>query len=103
MAKALDLGDAYSVGSILDEGWQIKQELDDSITNSEINEIYTQAKHYGAVGGKIVGAGGGGFLLLCIPQINAESFDRKFNYLRELKFSVEYGGVNIVYNDMLGN
>ncbi|WP_420422359.1 kinase [Simkania sp.] len=53
-------------GELLDEAWQLKKGLSDKISNSEIDEIYAKAKQAGATGGKILGAGGGGFMLLFV-------------------------------------
>lgn len=51
-------------GKLLDEAWQLKRKLSDKISNEFIDEVYQCAKHAGAIGGKILGAGGGGFMLL---------------------------------------
>ena len=63
-------------GELLNESWQIKKSLSKTITNNKINSIYEKAKHFGAYGGKLLGAGGGGFFLLCAPP-------EKHNLLRE--------------------
>jgi len=55
------------LGEVLDEGWHLKRGLSTGITSSAIDELYNQAKAAGAYGGKIAGAGGGGFLLLVHP------------------------------------
>jgi D-glycero-alpha-D-manno-heptose-7-phosphate kinase len=55
------------LGEVLDEGWRLKRGLSEGITSSAIDELYEQAKAAGAYGGKIAGAGGGGFLLLVHP------------------------------------
>ena len=52
------------IGSILNEYWLIKKKLSSKVTNKKINEIYNQAILAGASGGKIIGSGGGGFLLV---------------------------------------
>ncbi|CCB89548.1 galactokinase/mevalonate kinase protein [Simkania negevensis Z] len=54
-------------GELLDEAWQLKKGLSDKISNDSIDEIYSRAKQAGALGGKILGAGGGGFMLLFAP------------------------------------
>jgi len=99
MIQALEIADIDAIGLMLDEGWRLKQEYDNSVSTSEITDIYTKAKACGAIGGKIVGAGGGGFLLLCVPEKNSELFNSNFKGFRELYFSLETKGVEIVYND----
>jgi len=51
-------------GDLLHQAWLIKRRLSDKVTTSEIDEIYERARKAGALGGKLLGAGGGGFLLL---------------------------------------
>ncbi|WP_276271753.1 hypothetical protein [Haloarcula litorea] len=64
MADALDDGDLDRFGDLLHEGWVVKKELSDKITNPVVDEMYATAREHGAAGGKILGAGGGGHLLL---------------------------------------
>lgn len=68
MKDALLRGDIDSMGSILDFGWQYKKQMADSITNAHIDSIYDAAKRAGATGGKISGAGGGGYMFFYCPQ-----------------------------------
>jgi len=62
--RCLESGDLDAVGQLLDEGWRQKRRLAAGITNPRIDEVYQMALQHGALGGKITGAGGGGFLLL---------------------------------------
>lgn len=64
MQQALNRADLTEFGELLHRGWEVKQQLSDRITNPRINEIYSTARENGALGGKILGAGGGGHLLL---------------------------------------
>lgn len=64
MIAAIENGDLHAVGSLLDVSWKQKQRLAPGISNASINTWYQAAKEAGALGGKITGAGGGGFLLL---------------------------------------
>jgi D-glycero-alpha-D-manno-heptose-7-phosphate kinase len=68
MKEALLQADLNKLGQIMDESWQNKKKLSAHITNSKINAIYDAAKVAGAVGGKISGAGGGGFMMFCCPE-----------------------------------
>jgi D-glycero-alpha-D-manno-heptose-7-phosphate kinase len=57
-------------GKLLDESWKYKRSLSDQVSTPEIDQIYEQAKSAGAIGGKILGAGGGGFMLLFVLPKN---------------------------------
>ncbi len=63
----LDNGHIDALGEILDEGWRLKREVHPGISNSAIDDWYAAAKNAGAVGGKLLGAGGGGFLTFFAP------------------------------------
>jgi len=67
MKEALLMGELDKIGEILDFGWQFKKNMADGITNPFIDEIYDTAIHNGASGGKISGAGGGGFMFFYCP------------------------------------
>ena len=60
-------------GELLDKGWKIKRELTDKISSDEIDNYYQKAKDSGAIGGKLLGAGGGGFLLLYVETKHHQS------------------------------
>lgn len=66
-AEALSMGDLDLLGDLLHEGWTIKRALADGITNAAIDDAYAKARGLGATGGKLLGAGGGGYLLLYAP------------------------------------
>lgn len=63
-------------GDLLDQAWQLKKNLASAITNTQIDELYDVAKAHGAIGGKILGAGGGGHLLLFVPFTRRERVGR---------------------------
>lgn len=92
-------GDLDDFGRLLDYTWQCKRTLSDSITNEYIDSIYCKAMKNGALGGKILGAGGGGFMLLYAKK---EDHDKIKNSLEDLKFvpfSFENSGTKILYED----
>jgi D-glycero-alpha-D-manno-heptose-7-phosphate kinase len=62
MKRALLLGDVPAFGGLLDEGWQAKKRMAEGITNPRIDDVYAAAREAGALGGKVSGAGGGGFM-----------------------------------------
>lgn len=68
MKEAVLKGDLNIIGEILDFGWQYKKQLADAVSNPVINEIYDEALNAGATGGKISGAGGGGFMFFYCPE-----------------------------------
>lgn len=89
-----------NIGKLLDEGWKLKKNLSaKNISNSRIDKMYSMAKKNGATGGKICGAGGGGFLLLYIDK-------KKQNYLKKtlknypfFDFKFDLTGSRITYYD----
>jgi hypothetical protein len=96
MKSALESNDISSFGKILDEGWQLKKELASGIANPAIDEAYDIAMKNGALGGKLLGAGGGGFLLFyCEEEKQAQL--KKAIGLKELDFSFERDGTSVIY------
>ena len=87
-----------AIGEFLHEGWMLKQQLASRISNSEINNIYDTAKSAGAIGGKITGAGGGGFFLLYCPHEKQESVRSALVGLQELSFLLEHDGSKVIFN-----
>jgi len=67
IAKALERVDLAEIGRLMDENWQLKKRLSDGISNPAIDRAYALAREHGALGGKLMGAGGGGFLFLLAP------------------------------------
>jgi D-glycero-alpha-D-manno-heptose-7-phosphate kinase len=88
--------DIPRMGSILDEGWQLKAQLASSITNSAIDERYAAALNAGALGGKLCGAGGGGFLLFIVPPDRQPSVRRALQDLTEMVALPEVHGSRVV-------
>ena len=64
------------LGELLHESWRLKRELADSVSNSQIDEIYDAARDAGAVGGKLLGAGGGGFMVFLRGRSGARTDPR---------------------------
>lgn len=96
MKCSLESNDLENFGNILHESWMKKRELAGSISNPKIDELYQCAMENGATGGKLLGAGGGGFLLFYCPK---QKQDRLKNQLRLKPFEVqfEHDGSSIVY------
>ena len=87
------------LGNILHEGWKLKQSISQKISTLEINDIYNSGLKAGATGGKLLGAGAGGFVLFYVPQENTDLFNSKFNSLKEYPFELDYSGTQIIYNN----
>jgi D-glycero-alpha-D-manno-heptose-7-phosphate kinase len=85
-------------GSLLDEGWQLKKQLASRISNPTIDELYDCARQAGALGGKITGAGAGGFLLLYCPPPRQDQVRHALSGLTELPFALERDGSKVVFN-----
>lgn len=97
LRAALNRDDLDAFGEILHEGWTLKRNLATSISNSRIDEWYALARRYGATGGKILGAGGGGFLLLYAPVERHEDIIAALPELRRMPFHFEPQGSKIIY------
>ena len=95
--RALEHSDIEETGRLLDEGWQFKKKLSNGITNKTIDDLYNRAKNAGAYGGKITGAGGGGFLLLLVDPDKKKDVRKELNHLVEQNIKVEAYGSRIVY------
>lgn len=85
-------------GRLLDQSWQFKKQLASGVSNGAIDEIYDVARKAGALGGKITGAGAGGFLLLyCQPQ-KQNAVRHALRNLTELPFALERDGAKVIFN-----
>jgi len=85
------------LGDFLHRGWLLKKQLAAGITNSIIDEYYKNALEAGTLGGKILGAGGGGFLLLYCPREKQAKVREALSDLALTEFSLEPEGSNIIY------
>jgi D-glycero-alpha-D-manno-heptose-7-phosphate kinase len=86
-------------GLLLDEAWAQKRSLGAGISNGEVDELYARAKAAGALGGKITGAGGGGFLLLCVPPEDQPAVLAALPDLVHVPFRFEASGSQIIFFD----
>ena len=84
-------------GELLHHAWQLKRRLSASITTPWIDEAYARARKAGAVGGKLLGAGGGGFLLLFVEPDDRERVRRALPELREAEFAFEDTGSRVIF------
>jgi D-glycero-alpha-D-manno-heptose-7-phosphate kinase len=84
---------------LLHEAWQAKRALSDKVSNSRVDALYDEARKAGAVGGKLLGAGGGGFILLFVPPGKQARVRKQFNRLIEVPFEFEFSGSQIIFFD----
>lgn len=96
--EELERGNLDAIGSMLDQAWELKKKLASRISNGEIDALYDMARKAGALGGKITGAGGGGFLLLYCPRERQDAVRSAMGHLQELPFRLERDGVKVIFN-----
>jgi D-glycero-alpha-D-manno-heptose-7-phosphate kinase len=96
--EALSRGDVDTVGPLLHDSWLLKRELASQISNPAIDDLYHAARSAGALGGKIAGAGGGGFLLLYVPAACQAAVRTALSQLQELPFRFERDGSKVIFN-----
>ena len=104
MQAALQSGDYPGVGALLHEAWQLKRQVSTGISTSAIDVAYATARAAGALGGKITGAGGGGFLLLLVPVHAQETVRAALQPLglRRMPFALEPRGAHPVIEQVHG-
>lgn len=95
--KALEHGDIGQFGRLLHKYWNFKKKLNGKVSDKEIDKMYSKARKAGAVGGKIVGAGGGGFLLLMVPSSHRVRVRKALKGFRELPFRMIDSGSQVIY------
>lgn len=97
----LKSGDLDDLGRLFDYSWKLKRSLSSCITNEKIDALYQKAKQSGALGGKLLGAGGGGFMLLYVPIENQEKFFHDLSNNKFVPFMFENSGTKIIYENNL--
>jgi len=101
MLGSLQAGDLSLFGSLLDEGWRAKKRISGKISNPRIDRLYNVARHSGVLGGKITGAGGGGFLLLYCQSDRQEAVRSALHAegVQEMAFAFDNNGAQVIVND----
>ena len=94
----LQQADVDAIGDLLHASWLLKKQLASKISNSEVDDLYELARRAGATGGKIAGAGGGGFLLLYCPPGRQEHLRRELHMLQELPFNLGQDGSKVIFD-----
>jgi D-glycero-alpha-D-manno-heptose-7-phosphate kinase len=98
LESSLGKGKFNQLGKLLHENWLLKKSLVGSISNPEIDNMYEKAMSAGAVGGKICGAGGGGFLLMYVPKAKQDRVREALSDYREMHFMLDSFGSRIIFN-----
>jgi D-glycero-alpha-D-manno-heptose-7-phosphate kinase len=101
MRRALEAGDLENFGTLLHEGWEHKKRISRKISSPAIDHLYDLARRHGAAGGKITGAGGGGFMLLYCDEEKQAPVREAFaaEGVREMRFAFDSGGSRVLVND----
>jgi len=87
-------------GGLLHRAWQAKRALSAKVSNARVDALYDEARKAGAIGGKLLGAGGGGFLLLFVPPEKQARVRKQLNRLIEVPFEFEFSGSQIIFYDL---
>lgn len=97
LRQELQNNKTHTFGEILHENWVLKKNLTENISNTEIDDWYEKARKAGAIGGKILGAGAGGFLLFYAPQSTHEGIRNALFNLRQINVNFEPRGSSIIF------
>lgn len=90
-------GDLDEFGRLLDQSWRLKKQTGNKVSTGGIDELYEKAMAAGALGGKLLGAGGGGFLLFYVPQDRQEAVMEAMSSLMYVPFEFENGGTRVIH------
>jgi D-glycero-alpha-D-manno-heptose-7-phosphate kinase len=97
MKKQLEAGSLEHIGAMLDENWHLKAQLAAGITDSQIDDWYAKGKANGALGGKLLGAGNGGFIMFYAPMEMHTQITNALSMLELVKFRFDRTGTQIVH------
>lgn len=99
LKEELQKNNVDAMGELLHENWMLKKTLASGISNPLIDETYEKAMNAGALGGKLLGAGGAGFMIFYVKSENQKRVRRALSGLREMNFEMDNSGVSIVHVD----
>jgi D-glycero-alpha-D-manno-heptose-7-phosphate kinase len=97
LRAALAQGNLGAIGTMMHEGWLLKKQMASGVSSPHLDEVYRRGLAAGATGGKILGAGGGGFFLFYTEPGRRESLIRELGDLRHIDFRLERQGTRIIY------
>ena len=92
--------DLSAFGELLHQAWLAKRSLSDKVSNPQVDSLYEAARDGGALGGKLLGAGGGGFILLFVPPERQGKIRKRFSQLIHVPFEFEFSGSQIIFFDL---
>lgn len=93
-------GSLVPFGELLHQAWQAKRSFSNKVSNSAVDALYEEARSAGAMGGKLLGAGGGGFILLFVPPDRRSKVRKQLNRLIHVPFEFEFSGSQIIFFDL---
>lgn len=94
----VEAGNVAELGPLLHDAWLAKRKLASGVSNGDMDAMYERAIQAGATGGKIAGAGGGGFFILCVPDHKRQAVREALSDLQEMPFHLERGGSRVILN-----
>ena len=93
--EAIGQGDTQILGEILDTAWKYKKQSNEGITNNKISDIYQYAKKHGVIGGKLCGAGGGGYMIFIVKSEKRQNFIKRMT-----QYGLEYWDFDCDFNGL---
>ena len=99
LKEELQMNNIDAMGELLHENWILKKSLASGISNPLIDETYEKAMNAGALGGKLLGAGGAGFMIFYVKPENQNAVRKSLTELREMDFEMDNSGASIVHVD----
>ena len=99
LKRELQNNNVDAMGELLHENWMLKKTLASGITNPIIDETYELAMKAGATGGKLLGAGGAGFMIFYVPENKQDAVRKSLSHLREMEFQMDNSGSSIIHID----
>lgn len=96
--QALKRGDMKKFGELLDASWRLKREISKGISNEHIDRLYADMMKLGCYGGKLLGAGGGGFILAVCTEDVGNEISKQLG-LKAISVSIDYGGTQVIHDD----
>lgn len=97
LKQHFEQGDIDFLGEVLKQSWEIKKTLSNGISNQLIDDMYSKAMNAGALGGKLLGAGGGGFLLFYVKPESQKNVRSALSDYKEIEFKIDYEGASILF------
>ena len=99
LKEELQKNNVDAMGQLLHENWMLKKSLASGIATPMIDDVYNKALNAGATGGKLLGAGGAGFMLFYVPEDKQNEVRQSLSELREMEFEMDNSGASIVMTD----